>query len=131
MVITNKEENSSLLKHVKHLVEIFPVTFPYGEPKTADDLEHAYLSDNGAFVVKKTIGSVEQIGADLPVCEEAPENKFEMKQELIDKTVELKKVRYQINEEYFPTKYIYTKNQDKKEWRYKGNSDVGYEKIWH
>lgn len=120
-----------MVKHVKHLVEIFPVTFPYGEPQTAEDVEHAYLCDNGAFVIKKKICNVDQIEGQVTVCDEVQENKFEMKQELIDRTLELKKMKYQINQEYFPTKYVYEKNQDKKEWRYKGNTDTGYDKIWH
>lgn len=120
-----------MLKRVNHLIEVFPVTFPYGEPKTAEDLEHAYLCDNGAFIVKKTIGDQRLIEGEVPVCSNTPDDKFEMKQEFIDKTVELKKVRYQIHQEYYPTKYIYTKNQDNKEWRYKGDTDIGHDKIWH
>lgn len=119
------------MKRVKHLIEVFPVTFPYGEPQSEEDLEHAYIADNGAFVIKKKIGNVDQIEGEPTVCDESPENKYDMKQELIDRQVEEKKMKYQMYQEYFPTKYVYTKNQDGKEWRYKGNTDIGYDKIWH
>lgn len=130
VILKNKTLTCSDLRRVKHLVEIFPVTFPYGMPTSEEDLDHCYITDNGQFIVKKKLELVDQI-EDIKVSDQLPENKYEMKQEHIDKCLEYRKMRYQISQEYFQTKYVYEKNQDKKEHRYKGDQNIGFDKIWH
>ncbi|XP_052795609.1 uncharacterized protein LOC128228543 [Mya arenaria] len=130
-ILKNKEGSNNLLKKVSHLVEIFPVTFPYGPPTSEDDLDHCVLCDNGEFIIKKRLSSQEQIETSMPTTEQLPDGKFEISQELLDKTLEYKKQNYQIHQEYYQTKYIYTKNQDKKEYRYNGDQSIGFDKIWH
>lgn len=120
-----------MLKRVNHLVEVYPVTFPYGLPESEEDLDHCYISDNGQFIVKKKLDAVKRSEENLPVSAEKVENKFEMKQEYIDKLLELRKKHYQIHQEYFQTKYIYEMNQDDKEFRYKKDQNLGYDKIWY
>ncbi|XP_045203851.2 uncharacterized protein LOC123556864 [Mercenaria mercenaria] len=131
VIVKNKKVTNGLLRKVKHLIEIFPVTFPYGLPESQEDLDHCYIADNGQFIVKKKLQSVKQIDDNIEVSDQLPENKFEMKQDHIDKLLEYRKMRYQINQEYFQTKYIYEKNQDGKEHRYKGDHNIGFDQIWH
>ncbi|XP_052279087.1 uncharacterized protein LOC127877369 isoform X2 [Dreissena polymorpha] len=140
-ILKNKENTNKILMKVRHLVEILPVTFPYGPPESDDDLDHCYMCDNGEFIVKKRLkataqiqGEVpvtNQIAGEVPVTDQISENKYEISQKLLDKTVEHKKMKHQIHQEYYQTKYIYEYNQDKKEWRYKGNKNIGYAYTWH
>jgi len=125
----NKESVLGVIRKVSHLVEVFPVTFPYGPPGP-EDVDHCVLRDNGEFVVTKRLPQQQQ-DSSVAVTEQLPQNKYEMTQELLDKTLEYKKSNYQIHQEYFQTQYIYEKNEDKKEFRYKGDDNVGYDKIWH
>lgn len=120
-----------MLRKVKHLVEIFPVTFPYGLPESEEDLDHCYITDNGQFIVKKKLELTKQIDENVKVSKEIPENKFELKQEFLDKTLELRKMKCQIHQEYYQTKYVYEKNQDGKELRYSDGITPDYDQIWH
>ena len=112
---------------VKHLVDILPIRFPYGLPNSEEDFEHCYLRDNGEFVVVNKLSA----GSEMIETTEPEENLWELKQEFVDRINELKKMKYAINQEYFPTEYIYKYNQDKKEFRYNGNDNIGADKKWY
>lgn len=114
---------------MKHLVEIIPVRFPYGLPDTEEDYEHCVLRDNGEFVVIKKLEPVLEETA--VVTTEDPTSVWDMKQSTIDRTNELKKMQYQLTAEYYPTKYVWKRNEDGKEYRYKGNFNVGSDKTWY
>lgn len=131
VILKNRESTNAMLKKVKHLLEIFPVTFPYGEPESEADLDHCYLTDNGQLIVKRKLEIAGSEGGSVQLSSQLDQNKFEIKQQLIDRTLELRKTQYQMLREYYQTKYLYEKNQDGKEYRYKGDQRLGYDKIWH
>lgn len=54
----NIPENNARLWKVKHLVEVLPIRFPYGEPTEAD-ISYTFLKENGDCVVVKDITSRE------------------------------------------------------------------------
>ena len=103
--------------------------FPYGLPETEEDYEHCILRDNGDFVVTRKLEAVQEETA--VVSKEDPTSVWDLKQETIDKTLEIKKMQYQLSAEYFPTVYTYKRNEDGKEYRYKGNFNIGAEKKWY
>ena len=129
VVIENKESNYELLKRIKHLIEIIPIRFPYGLPESEEDYEHCILKDNGEFIVVKKINPGKEETA--LVTTEDPSTVWDLKQSTIDRFNETKKMHHQVNAEYFPTTYTYTKNEDGKEYRYKGNFNVGANKVWY
>ena len=129
VVVENKQSNYELLNRIKHLIEILPIRFPYGLPETEEDYEHCILKDNGEFIVVKKINPGQEETA--LVTKEDPTTVWDLKQSTIDKFVEIKKMQYQLNAEYYPTKYRWTKNEDGKEFRYKGNFNVGANKTWY
>lgn len=53
-VVKNIPEVNAMLWKVKHLVDIKPIVFPYGEP-TVDDIKHTFLKESGECVVTKEI----------------------------------------------------------------------------
>ncbi|KAL4230463.1 Mitochondrial ribosomal protein L30 [Mactra antiquata] len=130
-IFKNSHSSNMMLRKVSHLLEIYPVTFPYGPPESEEDLDYCHLTDNGQFIVKKKLQTTDQLEGETTVTEELPDQKYEMTQEYIDRRLELRKMKYQIAQEYFQTKYVFEKNQDGKEWRYKGDHRLGYDKIWH
>ena len=128
-IFVNKATVNARLERIKHLVSIFPVRFPYGLPETEEDYEHCILRDNGEFVVTRKLEPVQEETA--VVSKEDPTSVWDLKQETIDQTNELKKMQYQLNAEYFPTKYVYKRNEDGKEYRYKGDFNIGSDKMWY
>ncbi|ESO93962.1 hypothetical protein LOTGIDRAFT_78446, partial [Lottia gigantea] len=54
-VFKNTPDMNAMLKSVQHLLEIRPVSFPHGLPKSEEDYEHCLLRENGEFVVKHKI----------------------------------------------------------------------------
>jgi len=61
-IIKNTPANNARMWKVKHLIEVTPITLPYGLP---DKAENGYLKENGEFVAVNEIGS--------PQAEEFPE----------------------------------------------------------
>lgn len=53
-VVKNIPEVNAMLWKVKHLVDIQPVLFPYGEP-TMNDINHTFTKENGECIVTKEI----------------------------------------------------------------------------
>ncbi|XP_037049955.1 39S ribosomal protein L30, mitochondrial [Bradysia coprophila] len=53
-VVKNIPEVNAMLWKVKHLVDIKPIVFPYGEP-TVDDVNHTFLKESGECIVTKEI----------------------------------------------------------------------------
>ncbi|KAJ6635232.1 39S ribosomal protein L30, mitochondrial [Pseudolycoriella hygida] len=53
-VVKNIPEMNAMLWKVKHLVDIKPVVFPYGEP-TENDINHSFLKESGECIVTKEI----------------------------------------------------------------------------
>merc|ERR1711963_945441 len=132
VVLKNTPETNQKLQQVKHLIKIKPVTFPYGLPKDEDDYKHCYLNENGEFIVRQRIddnsAEIRQAWAEVKLVEEnkQKESVWTMKKETIDKECDRVKQTWRLNDEYFPEQYVYKYNQDGKEWRYKGNHNVGH-----
>lgn len=129
-ILPNKATVNERLSRIKHLVEILPVRFPYGLPETEEDYEHCVLRDNGEFIVVRKLYEKKEEPAAL-VTEEDPTTVWDIKQDTIDRTLDLKKMQYQLNAEYYPTEYIYKRNEDGKEFRYSGKDNVGLGKKWY
>lgn len=53
-VVKNSPQTNAMLWKIKHLVEIKPITFPYGEP-TPNDINHTVLRETGECIVTKEI----------------------------------------------------------------------------
>lgn len=53
-IVKNIPEVNAMLWKVKHLIDIKPIVFPYGEP-TANDINYSFLKENGECVVTKEI----------------------------------------------------------------------------
>lgn len=53
-MVKNIPEINAMLWKVKHLVNIVPIRFPFGEP-TANDTKHTFLKENGECIVTKEI----------------------------------------------------------------------------
>ncbi|XP_077286721.1 mitochondrial ribosomal protein L30 [Arctopsyche grandis] len=53
-IVKNTPRNNAALWKIKHLVEIKPITFPYGEP-TPNDINHTVLRETGECIVTKEI----------------------------------------------------------------------------
>ena len=119
----NTPDVNSLLRSVKHLVEITRVKFPYGLPENETDLWNCVLQDDGQLVVTKTVH---------PVTIEEEDKippKWEMNSETLKKHNRNKLNTFSLNAEFFPAKPTYKYNQDGKEYRYSGNHNVGKEKV--
>ncbi|KAI5642410.1 hypothetical protein NE865_05437 [Phthorimaea operculella] len=62
-IVKNIPENNVRLWKIKHLVQITPIVFPYGEP-TEQDIKHTVLKESGQCIVTKTLEPVpEQVKA--------------------------------------------------------------------
>ncbi|XP_030378590.1 39S ribosomal protein L30, mitochondrial [Scaptodrosophila lebanonensis] len=70
-VVKNIPENNARLWKIKHLIQVTPITFPYGEP-TAQDVKHTILKENGECLVTKDIGPVEVRSAARDAFDEQP-----------------------------------------------------------
>ena len=116
----NSELVNAMLRSVKHLVKIVPITFPNGLPEDESDYEHCLLQDNGEFIIRKKIlpSKVEVVSA--PKI--GKEVLWKMDPETLDRHLILQLRHRRLNMEYFPAKYVYKFNQDGKEYRYKRNN---------
>ncbi|XP_041359630.1 uncharacterized protein LOC121375954 [Gigantopelta aegis] len=123
VVHKNTPEVNTLLKSVKHLIQITRVKFPYGLPETEDDLRNCVLQDDGQLVVTKTVHPVSVVEEDT-----TPPT-WEMNSGTLKKHNQNKLDNFALNAEYFPAKPTYKYNQDGKEYRYFGNQNVGKNKV--
>ncbi|KAL3878329.1 hypothetical protein ACJMK2_030692 [Sinanodonta woodiana] len=127
-IIKNTEVFCSKLRIVKHLVEIFPVTFPYGLPESEEDYQHCHIQDNGEFVVTKKI--MPKIIENVTLDETS--TVWDIDRETIDKSLKKKLADFALTKEYFPPQYLYPFNEDGKEYRYsKEPRDPSRKKTWH
>lgn len=53
-IVKNIPETNAMLWKVKHLVNIVPIKFPFGEP-SPNDVNYTFLKENGDCVVTKEI----------------------------------------------------------------------------
>ncbi|KAK3576410.1 hypothetical protein CHS0354_026743 [Potamilus streckersoni] len=128
VIIKNTEYFCTKLRRVKHLVEIFPVTFPYGLPESEEDYQHCYIRDNGEFMVTKKI--MPKIVENITL--EETSTVWDIDKETIDKSLKKKLADFDLAKEYFPPQYHYSFNEDGKEYRYsKEPRDPSKKKIWH
>lgn len=120
MVHKNSPSVNEMLKSVKHLVNIVPITFPNGLPENESDYEHCLLRDNGEFVIRKKIlpGNIEVVSAP----KSGKDVLWKMDPKTLDRHLILQLRHRRLNAEYFPAKYVYKYNQDGKEYRYKGQN---------
>lgn len=116
------------LKSVLHLIEVLPVTFPLGLPQTEEEMARCLLQDNGHFVVQKTLRPLSEV----PTTDETDPEKtvWKLNPEILQKHMRRKLDTFQVHREYFKPKYTYKYNQDGKEHRYFGDTNIGAEKEW-
>uniref|UniRef100_A0A182ITJ7 Large ribosomal subunit protein uL30m n=1 Tax=Anopheles atroparvus TaxID=41427 RepID=A0A182ITJ7_ANOAO len=88
-VVKNIPENNARLWKVKHLVEIQPITFKYGEP-TEGDIERTFLKEDGECVVVRKLEAVEVANTRLSAAEEIRHAKQRMDGETLRKDSRLK-----------------------------------------
>lgn len=82
----NIPESNARLWKIKHLLEIKPITFPYGEP-TENDLKHTLLKENGeCLVTKELLIPIERLEAH----EKFIQNPAKMTNQTIEKKCRLK-----------------------------------------
>ena len=103
-----------MLREVKHLVRIVPLTFPHGLPEHESDFDHTLVKSNGEFVVKKRLEHFEP----EPVEET---NKWELAEETVKSKLTRTLQTFSVHREYNRAKYDYKYNQDGKEYRYNFN----------
>ncbi|KAK6173201.1 hypothetical protein SNE40_016697 [Patella caerulea] len=126
----NTPEVNDMLKFVKHLIEIKPITFPYGLPTDETDYEHCLLQDNGEFVVTQKLNGADADEikvVDKP--EKIPENQMDLETIKADNRKKLQS--FSLMSEYFQANYEYKYNQDKKEYRYNGDHNIGAGRDWY
>ncbi|XP_046354071.1 39S ribosomal protein L30, mitochondrial-like isoform X1 [Haliotis rufescens] len=117
---------NKMLESVIHLIKITPITFPDGIPDTPDDMENCWLKDNGELVVRKTVYPVETVH-----CKKEDRDVWTMDFQTFEKEHEKKIDTKSVHKEYFPPQYRYKYNQDGKEMRYKGDTNIGSDREWN
>ncbi|KAK3100803.1 hypothetical protein FSP39_025498 [Pinctada imbricata] len=127
IILKNTENTNTILKKVKHLLRITPITFPYGPPDENCDPDKCYLRDNGEFVVVRDITPKEEI----PLLAERDDSVWTMDKETLDKHTRKTVQNYRLNNEYFKEEPVYEMNQDGKEHRYFGNKRMYGQDTWY
>uniref|UniRef100_A0A182LS15 39S ribosomal protein L28, mitochondrial n=1 Tax=Anopheles culicifacies TaxID=139723 RepID=A0A182LS15_9DIPT len=74
---------------MKHLVEILPITYKYGEP-TQDDIERTFLKEDGECVVIRKLEAAEEVNIKITAAEEIRNAKERMDGETLRKDSRLK-----------------------------------------
>lgn len=124
VILKNTPCVNNQLMTVKHLLRITPITFPYGIPKSEEDLEHSCLNDNGEFVIVKNVTPRNELEM-LQVAPKTP-TVWDMDSNTIKKHTDKIKEDKSLHEEFFTVDPVYKMNQDGKEFRYFGDkSDNG------
>ncbi|XP_052675964.1 39S ribosomal protein L30, mitochondrial-like [Crassostrea angulata] len=124
VILKNTPCVNNQLMAVKHLLRITPITFPYGVPKSEEELEHSCLNDNGEFVIVKNVTPRNELEM-LQVAPKTP-TVWDMDSETIKKHTDKIKEDKSLHEEFFTVDPVYKMNQDGKEFRYFGDkSDNG------
>jgi large subunit ribosomal protein L30 len=118
----NSPAVNDLLKSVKHLVKIVPVSFPYGMPKSESDFQHSVLHSDGRLEVKQSLLPLEKC---LASGESEEKKVWEMDEATVEKGCRRVMELFNLSREYFPAKYVYKYNEDGKEFRYHGDENVG------
>jgi large subunit ribosomal protein L30 len=108
VIVKNSENNNEMLRRVKHLIKIVPITFPNGLPQDESDYPHTLLKETGEFVVKPRVEG--QIVSEKPEWSLKIETKKKHWQRILDEK--------RFIAEYHPAKYQYRFNQDGNEYRY-------------
>lgn len=112
------------------MIKITPITFPYGLPESEEDFEHCNLQDNGEFIVKKKLESMNEDS--ITIDKEPKSNIWEMDFLELKKHARNKLDNWDINSEFFTPEHVYEYNQDKKEHRYFGDKAMGGKrKDWY
>ncbi|XP_053657929.1 39S ribosomal protein L30, mitochondrial [Anopheles marshallii] len=88
-VVKNIPENNARLWKVKHLVEILPITYKYGEP-TQDDIERTFLKEDGECVVIRKLEAIEVANSKITAAEQIRNAKERMDGETLRKDSRLK-----------------------------------------
>ncbi|KAK2181300.1 hypothetical protein NP493_402g04000 [Ridgeia piscesae] len=110
----NIPEINKMLREVKHLVRIVPLTFPHGLPEHESDFDHTLVKSNGEFVVQKRLEHFEPESVDET-------NKWELAEETVKSKLTRTLQTFSVHREYNRAKYEYKYNQDGKEFRYNFN----------
>ena len=130
IVLKNTPSINKDLTTISHLIEIIPITFPYGLPESEEDYEHCQLQDDGQFIVKKKLTPVSE--EEVEVDKEPKENVWTMDKDELKRHSRKKLDNWDLNSEYFEPEYIYEHNQDGKEYRYFGDKSMGGKrKDWY
>ncbi|XP_040161961.1 39S ribosomal protein L30, mitochondrial [Anopheles arabiensis] len=88
-VVKNIPENNARLWKVKHLVEILPITYRYGEPTEAD-IERTFLKEDGECVVIRKLEAAEVTNTKLSAAEQLRHAKDRIDGETLRKDSRLK-----------------------------------------
>ena len=118
MIHKNTPEINKLLRDVKHLVSIQPLTFPDGFPDDPRDYPHTVLTSRGELRVTRTLRPAGEPQPDETPHQAFEQDKWTLKRQTIAKELRRRMENYSIHEEYVDTTYTYTRNQDGKEYRY-------------
>ena len=82
-IVKNTPTMNAMLYRVKHLIEMKPITFPYGKPK---DLKDGYLDDHGRFITYNLLPSnLEKAEEDAKQLKEKSVDGATLKRRLQDK----------------------------------------------
>ena len=119
VLVRNTPYWNDLLREVKHLVRIQPLTFPHGVPQNEVDYERSYINCKGEMVVRHTLHPTEE----ATVPKEEP-SKWQLKGLSVKKVLRRKLDLHQVNTEYYEPEYKWKLNEDGKEYRYTHNKGV-------
>ena len=120
MPLKNTPEVNEQLRHIKHLLDIKPLTFVHGIPEHPSDYKHADLRPSGNLYIKKRLENVPEATGLEPHY--APN---EIRRSTWQSNLNKQRQSFMIHAEYFGADYVYEKNQDGKEYRY---AKYGYAK---
>ncbi|XP_052862434.1 39S ribosomal protein L30, mitochondrial [Anopheles cruzii] len=88
-VVKNIPENNARLWKVKHLVEVLPITYKYGEP-TENDIDATFLKENGECVVVRKLEEIDASVDKLKAAEAVRHAKLRMDGETLRKDSRLR-----------------------------------------
>ena len=103
-----------MLREVKHLVRIIPLSLPHGLPEHESDFDHTLIKSNGEFVVKKRLQEFQ------PESDAEPD-KWQLDDETLKKRLRRVLETFSVHREYNRAEYVSKYNQDGKEYRYNFN----------
>ena len=115
VVVKNTPSMCEKLSVVQHLVKIVPVTFPNGLPTKDEDFKYCQLKHNGEFSVRHQLPVAD---SQLQPFSDAQLNK-QFDRKYLKDYHKKRYLNHQYLEEHHDAEYVYRRNQDGQEYRYK------------